>query len=55
MELTKEEATVLLQLVDRVQLSGKEAGTVAFIQSKLQKIASPKETVTSNEEAPKKK
>jgi hypothetical protein len=35
MEISKEEAQVLLNLIDRVQLSGKEAGTVAYIQNKL--------------------
>lgn len=36
MQLTQEECTMLLQLIDRVQLSGKEARAVAYIQSKLE-------------------
>lgn len=35
MKITKEEAQFMLNLIDRVQLSGKEAGSVAFIQNKL--------------------
>jgi hypothetical protein len=43
-ELNSEEAQVVLALVDRTQVSGKEAATVAFIQNKLkQGIDAPKE------------
>lgn len=34
MEINREEAQFILALIDRVQLSGKEAGNVAFIQNK---------------------
>lgn len=36
MQLTKEEIQVVLNLIDRVQLSGKEVKTVAYIQNKLE-------------------
>ncbi len=36
MQLNREECTMLLQLIDRVQLSGKEARVVAYIQGKLE-------------------
>ena len=36
MQLNSEECTMLLQLIDRVQLSGKEARAVAYIQGKLE-------------------
>lgn len=35
MQITKEDAQVILALLNRVQLSGKEAVTVAQLQSKL--------------------
>lgn len=35
MEINREEAQFILALIDRVQLSGKEAGSVAFIQQRL--------------------
>ena len=36
MQLSKEEIQVVLNLIDRVQLSGKEVKTVAYIQNKLE-------------------
>jgi hypothetical protein len=36
--ITNEEAQILLALIDRVQLSGKEARTVAHIQMKLESL-----------------
>ena len=45
MELQKEEIQVILALIDRVQLSGKEAMTVAQLQSKLsQGLQAPPQT-----------
>ena len=35
MEISKEEVQVILALLDRVQVSGKEAMTVAALQQKL--------------------
>ena len=36
MELSLEEASLILQITDRVQISGKEARAVAYIQGKLE-------------------
>ncbi len=41
--ITNEEAQILLALIDRVQLSGKEARTVAHIQMKLETLLKPEE------------
>ena len=35
MQLSKEEAQVILQITERVNISGKEAQTIAYIQNKL--------------------
>jgi hypothetical protein len=45
MIFTKEEIQVILALIDRVQLSGKEAMTVAQLQSKLSQGLQPTEPV----------
>lgn len=50
--ITNEEAQILLALIDRVQLSGKEARTVAHIQMKLEGFLRPVQEAPK-EESPK--
>jgi hypothetical protein len=51
--LNKEEATALLQLINRVSVNGQEAETVVFLKNKLKSISEPEEAPI--EETPKKK
>lgn len=44
MEITLEEAQVILAITDRVQISGKEAMTIAQLQVKLQNGLKKEET-----------
>jgi len=50
MKISKEEAQILLQITERVNISGKEASTIAYIQNRLSEFLK-----TEPKEEPKKK